>query len=65
MPEIPKRNFPVNCHEAHAELLAMEKGTVWQSLQPISRENYARLVLPTSLVPIGIGKGVMDEHYFR
>jgi len=63
--EIPEHNFMVDCRETHAELLDLETGTVWQSQRPISREAYDALVLPASLIRVGIGTGVMDAHYFR
>ncbi len=64
-PELPAHNVLVDCRELHAELLDLETGTVWQSHRPISREEYAALELPEKLVRVGIGAGVMDEHYFR
>ena len=63
--EIPPHNFMVDCQELHAELLDIESGTVWQSQQPISREAYQALELPATLIRVGIGRGVMNAHYFR
>jgi hypothetical protein len=62
---IPEHNAMIDCQSLHAELLDLTAGTVWQSHRPISREDYGALVLPANLRKIGIGKGVMDAHYFR
>jgi hypothetical protein len=64
-PDIPAHNLMVDCHELHAELLDLETRTVWQSHRPITGEAYDALALPSSLLKIGIGAGVMDTHYFR
>jgi hypothetical protein len=64
-PELPAHNVLVDCKELHAELLDLETGTVWQSHRPISREAYQAIDLPAKLIKVGIGAGVMDEHYFR
>ena len=63
--EIPAHNFIVNPHELHSELLDLESRTVWQSQQPITREEYSALAVPSTFRKVGIGVGVMDEHYFR
>jgi hypothetical protein len=63
--ELPAHNFLFECQELHAELLDLETRTVWQSHRPISREAYFALELPAKLIRVGIGAGVMDEHYFR
>lgn len=39
--------------------------TVWQSAAPLSPADLHRLDLPDGIVPVGIGRGVMDAHYFR
>jgi hypothetical protein len=64
-PDIPAHNLMVDCHELHAEVLDLETRTVWQSHRPITREAYDALALPSSLLEVGIGAGVMDAHYFR
>lgn len=64
-PDIPAHNLMVDCHELHAELLDLETRTVWQSHRPITREAYDALALPSTLLKVGIGAGVMDAHYFR
>lgn len=63
--DIPEHNVMADCQSLHAELLDLTAGTVWQSQQAISREAYEALVLPANLRRVGIGKGVMDAHYFR
>jgi len=65
IPEIPAHNVLLDCQELHAELLDLETGRVWQSLRPITRETYDALRLPSNLLKVGIGRGVMDAHYFR
>ncbi len=64
-PELPAHNVLVDCQQPHAELLDLETASVWQSYRPISREEYLALELPAKLIRVGIGAGVMDEHYFR
>jgi hypothetical protein len=64
-PKLPAHNVLVDCRELHAELLDLQTGTVWQSHRPISREAYRALELPAKLIRVGIGAGVMNEHYFR
>ena len=65
MSAIPKQNYPIDCQQPHAELLDVESGTVWQSLLPMDRDTYRALALPETVLRIGLGQGVMDEHYFR
>ena len=65
MTNTPKQNCPVDCQEPHGEILDLESGTVWQTYLPISKQAYNALDLPKTLVKIGVGTGVMDEHYFR
>ena len=63
--EIPAANYLVDCQKPHAEVLEVSTRTVWQSVEPISREEFAALNLPVGVVAVGIGCGVMDTHYFR
>lgn len=65
MKEVPKQNIIIDCQLPHAEVLDMETGTVWQTALPISQSSYEAMVLPQSMVKLGIGVSVMDEHYFR
>ncbi len=58
-------NKLVYCKELHAEVLDLETGYVWQTHGPIGREAYDALELPAKHIKVGIGSGVMDEHYFR
>ena len=64
-PKLPAHHVIVNCQALHAELLDLETGKVWQSHRPISRDAYKSLEPPGKLIKVGIGTGVMDEHYFR
>jgi len=64
-PAVPEHNRLIDCRELHGEVLDLATGTVWQSRQPISRDEYAGLDLPAKHVKVGIGSGVMDAHYFR
>jgi hypothetical protein len=63
--ELSAHNVLVDCQELHGELFDLETGAVWQSHRPIRREEYLALELPPKLIRVGIGAGVMDEHYFR
>ncbi len=65
MDEVPAENYLINCQQPHAEVLEVATRTVWQSTEPISQEDFAELILPEGVVPVGIGCGVMDAHYFR
>lgn len=63
--EIPVQNVIVDCSQLHAELLDLTTGEVWQTVQPITREAYEAIEPPAKVIKVGIGTGVMDEHYFR
>ena len=65
MQNIPKENFPINCQALHSEIIDLETNTVWQSHLPMSGDIYDHLELPPTLRKVGLGRGVMDEHYFR
>ncbi len=65
MAEIPTTNHIIDCHLQHAEVLEKATRTIWQSVEPVSREELAALKLPDGFVPVGFGRGVMDAHYFR
>ncbi|MAI79226.1 MAG: hypothetical protein CL917_09815 [Deltaproteobacteria bacterium] len=58
-------NMLIDCHKLHGELLNRENGTVWQTHGPISREEYLALELPENMVKVGVGVGMMDQHFFR
>ncbi len=64
-PESASNNKLVDCKELHAEVLDLGTGYVWQSHGPMSREVYGALELPAKHIKVGIGTGVMDEHFFR
>ena len=63
--DLNPNNLLVSCQELHGELLDLETGKVWQSHGPIDRETYHALDLPKTIVKVGVGSGVMDEHFFR
>jgi len=65
MSNVPASNYLIDCQQPHAEVLEVATRTVWQSIEPLSREALAELALPDGFVPVGIGAGVMDAHYFR
>ncbi len=65
MTEIPAENYLINCQQPHAEVLEVATRTVWQSVEPITAEEFAQLNLPDGIAPVGLGSGVMDAHYFR
>ncbi len=65
MTEIPAANYLIDCQQPHAEVLEVATRTVWQSVEPISSAEFAALALPEGMVPVGLGCGVMDMHYFR
>jgi hypothetical protein len=63
--QIPEHNLLVDCQELHTELLDLEAGTGWQSHRPIRQEDWDALVPPPNFRKAGIGRCVMDAHYFR
>lgn len=65
MTEAPAENYLLDCRQPHAEILEIATRTIWQSVEPISREEFAMLTLAEGIVPVGLGCGVMDAHYFR
>ena len=64
-PKPGSNNKLVGCKELHAEVLDLESRFVWQTHGPITREAYDALELPAKHLKVGIGFGVMDEHFFR
>ena len=65
MTEVPAGNRLIDCQQPHAEVIELATRTIWQSAEPLSREELAALVLPEGIAPVGTGCGVMDAHYFR
>jgi len=63
--DLHTNNLLVDCRSLHGELLDLETGYVWQTHRPIDRTAYHALDLPKTLIKVGVGVGVMDEHYFR
>jgi hypothetical protein len=54
----------VGAQELHGEVLDPGTGSVWQSLEPITREDYQALPLEPGWLRVGVGRGAMDEHWF-
>jgi hypothetical protein len=54
----------IGAQELHGEILDPSTGNVWQSLEPITREDYQGLPLELGWLRVGIGRGAMDEHWF-
>jgi hypothetical protein len=54
----------IGAQELHGEVLDPSTGNVWQSLEPITREEYAALPLEPGWLRVGVGRGAMDEHWF-
>jgi len=65
MIDVPEENYLVDCQQPHSEIIDVTARTVWQSVDPMTREELAGLSLPQGLAPLGTGRGVMDAHYFR
>jgi len=65
MTETPAQNHLIDCQQPHAEVIEVATRNVWQSVEPLSHEQFAQLALPEGIVPVGMGSGVMDAHYFR
>lgn len=63
--EVPAKNHLTNCQQPHAEVIEVATRRVWQSVKPISHEEFSQLALPEGIVAAGINSGVMDAHYFR
>jgi len=55
----------VSAEESHGELLHTTTRNVWQSLEPISPEDWKGLELEPHWIRVGIGCGAMDEHWFE
>lgn len=49
---------------SHAEVIDTTNQQVWQSLEPCSSEEFAKLELPEPYRRVGIGVGAMDEMWF-
>lgn len=54
----------VRAQELHGEVLDPSTRDVWQSLEPISHEDYKALPLEPGWLHVGIGRAAMDEHWF-
>lgn len=54
----------VRAQDLHGEVLDPSTRNVWQSLEPISRDDYDALPLEPGWLRVGVGRGAMDEHWF-
>ncbi|MGI9590747.1 MAG: hypothetical protein ACR2P8_05220, partial [Myxococcota bacterium] len=54
----------IGAQELHGEVLDPSTGNVWQSLEPLTREDYEAMPLEPGWVRVGIGRGAMDAHWF-
>jgi len=54
----------VRAQDIHGEVLDPTTRDVWQSLEPISRDEYDALPLEPGWLRVGVGRGAMDEHWF-
>ena len=54
----------IDAQELHGEVLDPSTGNVWQSLEPINREDYDGLPLEPDWLRVGLGRAAMDEHWF-
>ncbi len=54
----------IRAQDLHGEVLDPSTGDVWQSLEPITHEDYRALPLEPGWLRIGIGRAAMDEHWF-
>jgi hypothetical protein len=62
---IPSENSIVEPRSLHMEILDTSTREVWQTLQPVKREDYDALELERRFIKVGIGRGAMDESWFR
>jgi len=50
--------------ELHMEILDTTNRNVWQTIEPISLQEYKAVVLDPPWVKVGVGASVFDEHWF-
>ena len=63
--EIPPENFMISPGQPHMEIIDTRSQQVWQSLAPVSREDYDAMEIEPHLRRVGHGIGTMDQHCFR
>ena len=63
--DAPAGNFIQRPTELHMEILDTREQSAWQALAPADLETYQGLRPEPPFVKIGIGRGVMDEAWFR
>jgi hypothetical protein len=54
----------ISAQELHGEVLDPSTRNVWQTLEPITRDDYQALPLESGWLHVGIGRAAMDEHWF-
>jgi hypothetical protein len=54
----------IGAQQLHGELLDPSTANVWQSIEPISREDCDALPVEETWLRAGVGAGAMDEHWF-
>jgi hypothetical protein len=54
----------IDAQQLHGELLDPRTRNVWQSLEPITPEEYQALPLEPGWLRVGIGRAAMYEHWF-
>lgn len=64
-PAVIPNNAIVDSTDLHMEIIDASTREVWQGLQPATGDEYRALELEPPFSGVGIGRGAMDESYFR
>jgi len=64
-PAVIPNNAIVDSTDLHMEIIDTSTREVWQGLQPTTGDEYRALELEPPFSGVGIGRGAMDESYFR
>ena len=62
---VSEQNLMLEPGGLHMEVMDLPTRRVWQSRRSLAREAYDAMELEPPLVKVGIGRGAMDEHWFR
>ena len=62
---VPPENFMISPGQPHMEIMDTRSQQVWQSLEPVLREDYDSMEIEPHHRRVGLGFGTMDEHCFR
>ncbi len=54
----------VDAQQLHMEILDLSTQAVWQSLEPMTMDEFKAFPLVEGFIKAGIGRGAMDEHWF-